>query len=380
MLYYCKYCVCFVILLRYFSLIPTSFLSFPGFSLFQIHHFYWFSSQNIFIGGIHFMKVGNSMKIKQVVRRILDNIVWIILISSVFGFSIFVPGFININNYINIVYHSVFIGVLAISLSFCLISGNLDLSIESVAGFMAIMSAWLCGTSFHSSGLLLDPYLALAIVLALGAIIGMINGFFIIKMKINAFLVTLSVYIIFKGLTLMVTQGQGIAKLPDSFRLIDTIHIFNIPLMVFLMIALFVVFQFILKDTLFGRHVYVIGGNPQAAYKFGVNVSGTLYRVFILSGMLAALTGWLIAARINGATPTAANGFLFETMAAVIIGGVSMTGGIGNLTGVIGGVLLLSSIHSALNIMAISPFVTDVIRGLLVLIAVVLDSLKRMLK
>ena len=150
--------------------------------------------------------------------------------------------------------------------------------------------------------------------------------------------------------------------------------------MVFLMIVLFMVFQFILKKILFGRHVYVIGGNPQAAYKFGVNVSGTLFRVFILSGMLAALTGWLIAARINGATPTAANGFLFEVMAAVIIGGVSMTGGLGNLSGVIGGVLLLSAIHSALNIMAISPFVTEVIRGLLVLIAVVLDSVKRMLK
>lgn len=326
------------------------------------------------------MNAANTVDYKQVLRKILDNVVWFILIISILCFSIFIPGFLNISNYINIFYHSVFIGILAISLSFCQISGNMDLSIESVAGFSAIMSAWLCGTSFHSSGLYVDPYVGLIIVLCMGGLIGLINGFFIVKMQIDAFLVTLSSYIVFKGLTLMVTQGQGIAKLPDSFRWVDTTHIFGIPLMVFLMIFLFILFQFILKKTLFGRHVYIIGGNRQAAYKFGVNVGGTLFKVFILSGVLAALTGWLIAARINGATPTAANGFLFEVMAAVIIGGVSMSGGIGSLFGVVGGVLLLSAIHSALNIMAISPFVTEVIRGLLVLVAIVLDSLKRMLK
>jgi ribose transport system permease protein len=150
--------------------------------------------------------------------------------------------------------------------------------------------------------------------------------------------------------------------------------------MVYLMFVFYLVFHYILQNTRYGRHIYIIGGNQAAAYNFGIHVRGTLLRVFILSGVLAGFTGWLISARTNGATPTSANGFLFETLAAVIIGGVSMTGGIGALPGVIGGVLLLSSIHSALNILAISPFVTEVLRGFLVLIAIVLDSVKRVLR
>ena len=164
------------------------------------------------------MKVGRTIELKPLLRKMLENAVWIILIVSILCFSLFIPGFFNLNNYINVFYHSVFIGILAISLSFCLISGNMDLSIESVAGFMAIMSAWLCGTSFHSSGLRMDPYVALVILLLLGGVIGLMNGFFIIKMKIDAFLVTLSTYIIFKGLTLWVTQGQGIARASQFFQ------------------------------------------------------------------------------------------------------------------------------------------------------------------
>lgn len=317
---------------------------------------------------------------KRIFRWVINNIVWIILIVIIVMFSITIPGFVSVGNYINIVYHSVFIGILAIAVSYCLISGNLDLSVESMAGFGAIVSAWLCGSSIFASGYAVNPYLGLLVVMGMGALLGVINAFFVLKLNINSFLVTLSTYIIVRGIAVLLTGGQGVSRLPDSFRLIDTIRVLDIPLMVYLMFIFYFIFQFVLRSTRFGRHIYIIGGNPTAAYNFGVNVKGTILRVFILSGVLAGFTGWLIAARTNGATPTSANGFLFETLAAVIIGGVSMTGGVGSLTGVIGGVILMSSLHSAINILAISPFVTEVVRGLLVLIAIVLDSLKRLLK
>lgn len=317
---------------------------------------------------------------KQVLRWVINNIVWIILIVIVLAFSISIDGFVSVRNYINIVYHSVFIGILAIAISYCLISGNLDLSVESMAGFGAIFSAWLCGSSTFASGYLINPYLGLLIVIGIGALLGLINAFFVVRLNINSFLVTLSTYIIVRGVAVLLTGGQGVSRLPDSFRLIDTTRLVDIPLMVYLMFILYGFFQFVLRSNRFGRHIYVIGGNPTAAYNFGINVKATIVKVFVLSGVLAGFTGWLIAARTNGATPTSANGFLFETLAAVIIGGVSMTGGVGSLPGVIGGVLLLSSIHSALNILAISPFVTEVVRGSLVLIAIVLDSLKRVLR
>jgi ribose transport system permease protein len=321
-----------------------------------------------------------NVRTNRYLRWTLDNIVWVILIVIVLAFSLFIDGFVSIQNYINIVYHSVFIGILAISVSYCLICGNIDLSVESVAGLGAILSAWLCGSSVFASGVRMNPFVALLIVMGIGGIVGAINAFFILKLNIDAFLVTLASYIYIRGLAVLLTGGQGVSQLPDTFRFIDTIKILNMPLMVYLMFAFYILFFFILANTRFGRHIYIIGGNKTAAYNFGINVKGTILKVFILSGALAGLTGWLIAARSNGATPTVATGFLFETLAAVIIGGVSMTGGIGSLPGVIGGVLLLSAIHSALNILAISPFVTDVIRGLLVLLAIVLDSLKRIIR
>ena len=116
------------------------------------------------------------------------------------------------------------------------------------------------------------------------------------------------------------------------------------------------------------------------AYNFGINVHRHIFSVFILSGVISAFTGWLMVARASGATPAMASGFLFEVLAAVIIGGVSMTGGVGSLVGVFAGALLLSSIRSALNILAISPFITEVIRGLLVLVAIVLDSIKKLFR
>ena len=307
----------------------------------------------------------------------LDNIVWVILILITVVFSIAIPGFMSVGNYINIIYHSVYIGILAIAVSYTLISGNLDLSVESMAGFGSILSAYLCGSSTFASGVHLNPFLGLLVVAAIGALLGLINSFFIIKLKINSFLVTLAAYIYVRGLAILLTNGQGVSLLPDSFRFVDTFKILDFPLMVYIMFGFFIVFHFILRSTRFGKHIYIIGGNPAAAYNFGIHVKKTLVWVLVISGVLAGVTGWLITARTNGTTPSVATGFLFQALAAVIIGGVSMNGGIGALPGVLGGVLLLSSMQSALNIMNVSPFLPAVIQGLLVLVAIVLDSIKR---
>lgn len=164
------------------------------------------------------------------------------------------------------------------------------------------------------------------------------------------------------------------------FRLIDTQRILDISLMVYVMFACYLLFQFVLKSTRFGRHLYVIGGNIDAAYKHGVPVDRAILKVFIFSGVLAAFTGLLLAARADGATAAVATGFLFDVLAAIVIGGVSLNGGRGSLVGVLAGVLVLSVIRSALNIMAVSPFITDVLRGLLVMFAIILDSIKRLLR
>ena len=317
---------------------------------------------------------------KQIIRTVLDNLVWIILILSLITFSITIDGFFSTRNFINIVYHSVFIGILAIAETYCLIGGQLDLSIESTAAFGALLSAWLMGASRFTSGLHLNPIYAVLIVMAFGCLVGFINSILVVRLKIEAFLVTLAMYITVRGLALWLTGGKGVSQLPDSFRLLNSIQLSGIPLMVFLMLIFYGFFYFLLMNTRFGRHVFVVGDNIDAAFKHGIKVNTVLTRVFILSGAIAAFTGILMAARADGATAAAATWFLFDVLAAIVIGGVSLQGGVGSLVGVFAGVLLLSSIRSALNIVAISPFVTDIVRGLLVMFAIVLDSVKRMVR
>lgn len=326
------------------------------------------------------MDISTDNKYKRIVRILLNNIVWIIFFLLIIAFSAGIKGFFSVDNYINIIYHSVFIGILAIAETYVLITGNLDLSVESVAACSAIMSVWLCSTSPYASGLMLNTWVGLVTIICIGAAIGLFNAFFVVKLKINAFLVTLSSYIFVRAIAIWVTGGYGMSGLPDSFRFIDKVKIINIPLMVFLMFFLYIIFEFILKRSRFGRHIYILGGNENAARNFGINVNILLVKVFVLSGIIAAFVGWLMAARADGAVASMGRNYLFEVLAAVVIGGVSLTGGEGSLVGVFAGALILSSIHSALNITAMSPFITNVIQGFLIIIAVSLDAFKRMVK
>jgi ribose transport system permease protein len=321
-----------------------------------------------------------SQRFKRVSRSLLDNIVWLILALCLLVFSVAIKGFFSYENYINLLYQSVFIAILGIAEAFVLISGNMDLSVESTAACSAILSVWLCASSPYASGLHANTWAALAVILVIGAAIGGFNAFFVLKLKVDSFLVTLSTYIVVRGLAVLITGGMGMNGLPAAFRLVDTAKVFRIPLMVFLMFLLYIFFSFLLKSTRFGRHVYIIGGSKTAAYNFGILVNRVLLWVFVLSGIIAAITGWFMAARTNGATASMATGFLFEVLAAVVIGGVSLSGGMGSLVGVFAGALILSSIHSALNITAASPFLTEIIRGLLILVAVALDALRRMFR
>lgn len=307
----------------------------------------------------------------------LDNLVWVILGIALAGFSIGIHGFFSAENFENIVSHSVFLAVLVIPVTYILIVGQLDISVGAVASFGALLSAWLAGASANASGLLVNPFVTLAIVLGCAGAVGLVNGLAVTKLHISSFLVTLSTMMIVQGLTLMLTEGNGVALLPPEFRWIETTQLAGVPLTVFVVLGIFVACHFILQATQFGRHLFVIGGNSTAAYNFGIRVDALVIRLFIFSGVLAGLTGWLLSARLNGANPTVGSTLLFDALAAVVIGGVSLTGGVGSLTGVLAGVLLLGAVSSALDILVVSPFAVQVLRGSLVLGAIVLDSVKR---
>jgi ribose transport system permease protein len=310
------------------------------------------------------------------VNALLDHLVWLILAIILILFSLTIDRFFQIGIFLNILQHATFVGVIAIGLSFCIIAGHMDLSVESVMAFSAMLAAWLAAGRGSASGLEVDPWLTLAIAIAFGALAGGFNGLLVVRFQINAFIVTLATYIAIRGLGLVLTGGRSMYGLPDSFRAVATAEIAGIPLLVLILVAAYLVFSVILTRTRFGRYVYLVGGNATAPFRAGINVKRMLYTVFILSGVLAAIAGWLLAARTNGATPNLGIGMLFEAFAAVVIGGVSLRGGTGRLSGVFAGVLLLSSIDTAINVMGLEPYYMQVIRGGLMLLAVLLDSAK----
>jgi ribose transport system permease protein len=309
-------------------------------------------------------------------NALLDHLVWLILAIILIIFSLTIDRFFQIGIFINILQHATFVGVIAIGLSFCIIAGHMDLSVESVMAFAAMLAAWLAAGRGSASGLEVDTWLTLAIAIGFGALAGAFNGLLVIRFQINAFIVTLATYIAIRGLGLVLTGGRSMYGLPGDFRSVATVELLGIPLLVLILVVAYVAFSVILTRTRFGRYVYLVGGNVTAPFRAGINVKRVLYTVFILSGVLAAIAGWLLAARTNGATPNLGLGMLFEAFAAVVIGGVSLRGGTGRLSGVFAGVLLLSSIDTAINVMGLEPYYMQVIRGGLMLLAVLLDSAK----
>ncbi|MFO1038387.1 MAG: ABC transporter permease [Geminicoccaceae bacterium] len=313
---------------------------------------------------------------RPLLTYVLDHLVWGILAVILLVCSLTIEHFFQVGIFINIAQHATFVGLLSIGLAFCIIAGHMDLSIESVMAFAAMLAAALVADKGSPFPLHLSAWMAFPIVLAFGALAGAVNGFLVVRLGINAFIVTLATYIAIRGLGLIMTGGRSIYGLPDGVRWIATENLLGLPLLVWILVLTYAVFAVFLTRSQFGRYVYLVGGNPTAPFRAGIDVPRTLFLVFVLSGVMAAFAGWLLAARTNGATPNLGIGMLFEAFAAVVIGGVSLRGGIGTLSGVFAGVLLLSTIDTAINVMGLDASYMQVIRGALMLLAVLLDSAK----
>ncbi|MCL5069403.1 MAG: ABC transporter permease [Actinobacteria bacterium] len=305
-----------------------------------------------------------------------NNIIWVILILTIIVCSFVVPYFFSVANFKSIFLSSSAIGILVIAESLVLITGNFDLSIESTLGFTAVLAGWLMVPYEFTSNLLLNPVLTILIMLAVGAVIGIFNGLLIVKLKMNAFIVTIAMLIILRGAAVNLTQGSIMIKLPDAFTSIANIEIGSFPLIIYIFLFLLILFQVILKYTRFGRNIYAIGDNKDAAFASGINVDRTIIVSFILAGVLSAVAAWVLSARYSSIAPGIGQNMIFDVVAAAVIGGVSLSGGRGNLIGALGGILLLSIIQKIVNLLEFSPFYIDMIRGAIILLAIFIDSFR----
>lgn len=316
---------------------------------------------------------------------ILDNLVWFMLLAVLIIFSVSVPNYFQVGIFANIVEQSSFVGVMAIGLALVIIAGHMDLSVESVGALSAMVTGILFAGAGIGMGIMLEPQwlmipVSLIIALTAGAAIGTINGFLIVKVKMNAFIVTLAAFIWVRGLVVALSGGRSAQDLAPAIRFIGIQRFFYIPLVAWIAIFCFVAFSLIMAKTPFGRHLVMIGGNQAAAFRAGIKVDKILIVAFVLAGAIAGLSGWLLAIRTSGATANLGVGMLFNAFAAVVIGGVSLKGGVGALPGVYAGVLLLSAINTAINLMGLPAHFTQMIHGGLVLAAVLLDTLKHSIR
>ncbi|HRX37528.1 MAG TPA: ABC transporter permease [Aestuariivirga sp.] len=318
---------------------------------------------------------------RAIAEFVLDHLVWFMLVIMLILFSIFVPNFFQTGIFVNIVESSTMTGVMAIGLAIVIIAGHMDLSVESVAALAAMVTGLLFCSRGIGLGIVLTPeWLALPVslvaALAVGAVIGALNGFLVVKLRLEAFIVTLASYIWVRGVVVALSGGRSAQDLSPSIRFIGIDTVLGIPLIAWIAILCFVAFSFMMAKTPFGRHVKLVGGNAVAAFRAGIKVDRLMLTSFILAGAIAGLAGWLLAIRTSGATANLGVGMVFQAFAAVVIGGVSLKGGVGQLPGVYAGVLLLHSIQTAINLMGLPAHYTQVILGLLVLAAVLLDTLK----
>lgn len=285
--------------------------------------------------------------------------------------SILSPNFLELNNLLNLLRQVSINALIAFGMTFVILTGGIDLSVGSMLALGAALTAGMLSSGF-------DPILAILLGLMAGAIMGALNGFIITKGKVAPFIATLATMTIFRGLTLVYTEGRPITGLGESvaFELMGRGYFFGIPVPVVLMIISYGVLYFILKKTTFGRRVYAIGGNEEASRLSGIKVDRVKVAIYSITGMLSVLAGIILTSRLNSAQPTAGASYELDAIAAVVLGGTSLSGGRGWIFGTFVGALIIGVLNNGLNLLDVSSFYQQVVKGGVILLAVILDRKK----
>lgn len=259
-------------------------------------------------------------------------------------------------------------GILAVGMTFVLITGGIDLSVGAVLTFSAMV-----GCSFIQKGSPYPVIMAIAISIAVGVAIGLINGVVIAHGKVPAFIVTLGTQLMASGAALLLRNGSPIPGLKDEYNVIGAGELFSIPYPIYIFFAIMLIGGFILRRTKFGRHTYAVGGNPLAARACGIKDRKTVISVYVISGLCAAIAGIVLSARVRTATPIAGDGYELDAIAAAVLGGTSLTGGIGNMWGTLAGVLIIGLLNNGMDLLNIQSYIQDIIQGLIIVAAVYID-------
>jgi ribose transport system permease protein len=290
------------------------------------------------------------------------------LVVVCIALAVMSPSFLTVSNSFDVMRQVSINAVIAFGMTLAILLGGIDLSVGSILAVSSVLAA-MTMKSGHDAGV------AAGIALLAGAAMGSLNGVVIAKGKVAPFIATLGTMTLLRGLALVLSNGSPISDFSsDFFAMLGDGYVARlIPVPVVLMLAMFAVFWFVLRRTVFGRHVYATGGNPEAATLSGVNTDRVQVLVYTLSGAMAALAGVILTSRLDSAQPTAGAGYELDAITAVVLGGTSLAGGRGWIFGTLVGALLIGVLNNGLNLMGVSAFYQQVVKGVVILLAVLLD-------
>ena len=314
------------------------------------------------------MRSSALSKPAEVVRR-LSVLGILLLICLVFALGS--NEFLTASILLNVALQTSIIAIVAIGMTFVILTAGIDLSVGSL---MALCGAVAAGIAVRQG---MDTYLSISIALGVGLILGAVNGLMIVRGGIPPFVATLSMLAIARGLTLVYTEGRPIAGLDERFIYWGTGQVWGIPIPVIIMIVIAVIAHIVTRYTPFGLHVYSTGGNEETTRLAGISPDRIKLAVYMISGVLAALGGVLLTARLWSAQPNAAAGWELDAIAAPVLGGTSLFGGVGSIGGTVIGAFIIGVLSNGLNLMGVPSYYQQVIKGLVLILAVTVDLINK---
>lgn len=308
-------------------------------------------------------------KFKNSLGKELGALTGLVLLGLIMTFA--TPYFLTVTNLMNILRQSSLIAIAAAGMTFVIITGGIDLSVGSV------LSLSSCLTAGMMVSLGWNVWLSILLGLLIGTLLGVLNGVLITRVPLPPFISTLGMMGVARGLSFVYTDGAPIYGLPESFKYLGAGMIGPIPFPAILMVIIYIISYFLLNKTKIGRYAYAVGGNEEAAVLSGIDTKKYKTIVYALTGLFAAVSGMILAGRLDAATSVAGDGFELDVIAAVVIGGTSLSGGRGKIIGSLIGALIMGVVRNGLNLLLVSSHWQRVILGLIILLAVTVDVVRK---
>lgn len=306
----------------------------------------------------------------DILVKIKKSAIWVVLFLLVTTFTIANPRFLSMNNLFTVARQVSMYGIASIGMTFVILIAGIDLSTGSIITLVNVVCAYLMvNMGFGMAE-------AVLFSIAMATVIGVINGFLISSIGIPAIIATFATQTIFAGIAYLISGGTPIYGFDERFKVIGQGYVGPVPVPVIIMILCFTLGAVILNKTFFGRYFYAVGGNEEAAELSGIRVSRIKYLIYALSGLFAGLAGVVMLSRTNSAQPTAGLGYEFDVITCVVLGGVSVAGGIGKMSGVIAGVLIIGVLTNGMVLLNVSNYTQMVVKGLVLVLAVGFDTLQ----